>query len=151
MDEYVSKGGHDYRPDLRVAVFQWINKHLKNDTGPVKDADFKPIAGKDLRVFPEDKDIPKDAINGKIDETFVPRAEVKPPKEGEFAEWKKGLMAGLRERPFRAFPERIPAAANTGDKVPAGRHELLTTEAPLRVLLTDAAEPGRAGAEGRHC
>ena len=75
---------------------------------------------------------------------------MKLPKEGEFAAWKKGLMTGLRERPFHAFPERIPAAANTGDSVkgqvrfglpsPLGG-PLLTTEAPLRVLLTAPANP----------
>ena len=142
IDEYVSSGGHGYRPDLRVAVFQWLNRHLKNDAGPVKDAMFEPIPNKELRVFPEDKDIPADALNVKIDETFVPRADVKLPKEGEFAAWKKGLMTGLRERPFHAFPERIPAAANTGDAVkgPAGG-SLLTTEAPLRVLLTPPLNP----------
>src|SRR5205807_268800 len=32
VDEYVSKGGHDYRPDLRIAIFKWINQHTKNDT-----------------------------------------------------------------------------------------------------------------------
>src|SRR5262249_53906134 len=115
VDEYVSKGGHDYRPDLRVAVFSWINKHIKNDTGPVKDADFKPLPGKELRVFPEDADVPKDAINGKIDETFVPRAQVKLPEEGKFAEWKKGLMKELRERSFRTFAERIPRAEAVKD------------------------------------
>src|SRR5713226_3256911 len=41
VDDYVSKGGHDYRPDLRMAIFAWINKHLKHETGPVKDVDFK--------------------------------------------------------------------------------------------------------------
>src|SRR5262249_56198423 len=25
VDEYVSSGGHEYRPDLRLAVFKWIN------------------------------------------------------------------------------------------------------------------------------
>ena len=75
VDDYVSHGGHAYRPDLRVAVFQWINKHLKNDAGPVNDAAFEAIPGKDLRVFPEDKDIPADALNGKIDETFVARGD----------------------------------------------------------------------------
>src|SRR5437879_493583 len=58
FDDYVSQGGHDYRPDLRIAVFKWINKHLKNDTSPVKDADFKPLPGKDLLLFSEDKDVP---------------------------------------------------------------------------------------------
>src|SRR5262249_36610247 len=55
VDEYVSKGGHDYRPDVRVAVFKFIHKHLKGDTGEVKDAEFKMLPGKELRVFPEDK------------------------------------------------------------------------------------------------
>jgi dienelactone hydrolase len=110
FDDYVSKGGHDYRPDLRIAVFKWINKHLKNDAGPVKDADFKPLPGKDLRVFPEDKDVPKDAINGKIDETFVPKAEVKLPEPGKFEEWKRQLLKQLRERCFRSTPEKIEPA-----------------------------------------
>ncbi len=140
LDEYVSTGGHGYRPDLRVAVFRWLNKHLKNDDGPVKDADFEKIAGAELRVFPEDKDFPADALNGRIDETFVPRADVKPPKEGEFSAWKKRLMLELRERPFNAFPERIPTAANTGDSV-QGAGVLLTTEAPLRVLLSAPLNP----------
>src|SRR6266851_9199139 len=110
FDDYVSKGGHDYRPDLRIAIFKWINKHLKNDTGPVKDADFKPLPGKDLRVFAEHKDVPKDAINGKIDETFVPKAEVKLPEPGKFEEWKKNLLKNLRASSFRSFPDPIPAA-----------------------------------------
>src|SRR5207249_5942886 len=107
VDEYVSKGGHDYRPDLRIAIFKWINKHIKNDTGSVKDADFKPFPNEQLRVFPADKDLPKDAINGKIDETFVARAKVKLPEEGKFEGWKKGLIKELREKSFRKFPERI--------------------------------------------
>ena len=50
VDEYVSKGGHAYRPDLRIATFRCLNKHLKNDTAsPVKDVDFKTIPGKELR------------------------------------------------------------------------------------------------------
>jgi cephalosporin-C deacetylase-like acetyl esterase len=111
VDDYVSEGGHAYRPDLRVAIFRFINKHLKNDTTtPVKDFDFQPISGKDLRVFPTDADIPKDAINSKIDETFVPMAKVKLPEKGKFAEWKTGLMKELRGKCFRAFPERIPKA-----------------------------------------
>ncbi len=83
-------------------------KHLKNDTGPVKDADFKPLPGKDLRVFAEDKDVPKDAINGKIDETFVPKAEVKLPEPGKFEEWRKTLLDEIRKQSFRGFPKRIP-------------------------------------------
>src|SRR5258708_6616455 len=67
VDEYISKGGHDDRADLRVAAFQWMNKHLKNDTAPVKYEAYKQLPGKELRVFPEGMDVPKDAINGRVD------------------------------------------------------------------------------------
>src|SRR5262249_46345171 len=93
VDEYVSKGGHEYRPDLRVAVFQFINGYLRGDSSEAKDsAQFKPLAGKDLRVFPEDKDLPTDAINGKIDETFVPVAKVALPTPSNYNKWKNTLL-----------------------------------------------------------
>src|SRR6516165_2725250 len=62
VDDYVSHGGHAYRPDLRIASFKWINKHVKNETGQVTDADFKPIPGNDLRVFAEDEELPRDSL-----------------------------------------------------------------------------------------
>ncbi len=109
VDDYVSKGGHDYRPDLRIAVFSFLNKHLKGEVGTVKDADFPKIDGKDLRVFPEEKDLPKDAINATVDEVFVPKAEVKlPEKKEDFAAWKAGMVKRLRETSFRAIPEQVP-------------------------------------------
>jgi cephalosporin-C deacetylase-like acetyl esterase len=136
VDDHVSVGGHDYRPDLRLAIFKWINKHLKNDTGPIKDADFKPLPGKELRVFPEDSDLPKDQINDRIDESFVPRAQVKLPEAGKVDEWKAGLMKPLRERVFRVFPERIPAA-----KVgPGDSHITWETESGIRVLGAKTGE-----------
>src|SRR5205823_6182974 len=113
------------------------NKHIKNDTTtPVKDsAEFKPFAGKELRVFPTDADIPKDALNGKIDETFVPRAKVELPEKGKFAEWKHRLVDELRKRSFRAFPERIPA----GNKVKNGERLLpwphVATEPGIELAL----------------
>ncbi len=73
--DFVSKGGHDYREDLRVAIFRFINRHLKGAAGDVKDADDKPLPGKGLRVFPADADLPKDSINHRIDETFIPVAK----------------------------------------------------------------------------
>jgi dienelactone hydrolase len=110
VDEYISKGGQEDRPDLRVAAFQWMNRHLKNDTAPVKHEESKPLPGKELRAFPEDKDVPKDAINAKIDETFVPKAVVKLPEEGKFKEWKEGMLKQLWEKSFRPLPTPIPAA-----------------------------------------
>jgi hypothetical protein len=111
VDEYVSAGGHDYRPDLRLAIFGFFHKHLKGDAGPVKDATDPKTPGKELRVFPEDADLPKDAINATADEVFVPKAEVKLPAEAkDFAAWKAGLVKQLRERSFRTLPEKVPAA-----------------------------------------
>src|SRR5262249_37131955 len=112
VDDYVSKGGHDYRPDLRIPVSKWINKHIKNDSPtPVTDsAEFKPLPAKELRVFPTDDDIPKDQINTKVDETFVPRAQVELPRAGAFPAWAGARRKELRERSFRGFPERIPRA-----------------------------------------
>lgn len=136
VDDYVSKGGHDYRPDLRIAVFKWINKHLGHDNGEVKDADFKPLPGKELRVFPEEKNFPKDAINGKIDETFAPKADVKLPKEGEFAEWKKGLLKMLREKSFRAFPVEVPPL-----RVKKEDPGILRSESDIDVFLRKTPHP----------
>jgi cephalosporin-C deacetylase-like acetyl esterase len=134
VDDYVSKGGHDYRPDLRIAVFRWINRHLKNETGEVKDVAYKPLPGKELRVFPEDRDLPKDAINGKVDEVFVTRAEVKLPKP-DFAEWKKGMLKELRERSFRGFPARIPEAELGGGPFSAAYYMKPRTDQGLQVFL----------------
>ena len=116
VDEYVSKGGHAYRPDLRVAVFRFINAHLKGDPGAVTDADFPKIDGKELRVFPDDKDLPKDQINDRVDEVFVPAAVVKPPTTGdEFAAWKAGLVKRLRELSFRVLSERAAQPTSSPD------------------------------------
>jgi hypothetical protein len=107
VDEYVSKGGHAYRPDLRIAILKWINQHTKNDTTtPVEDTKFAELPGMLLRVFRDDADVPKDAINAKIDETFVPRAKVELPEKEKFDEWRKGLLTKLRKQTFVSIPNK---------------------------------------------
>jgi len=141
VDEYVSVGGHDYRPDLRIAIFGFFNQHLKGDKTPVKDADFAKIEGKELRVFPEDKDMPKDSINATMDETFVTKADVKiPEKKEEFAAWKAGLVKQLREKSFRALPEKVLAAKGKFPEAPgvttlATEGDLAAFAATLEVSL----------------
>jgi cyanophycinase len=109
VDEHVSKGGHDYRPDLRLAVFKWFHTYLKKHKSDIKDVDDPLLPGKELRVFPEDADLPKDALNARIDETFIGPADAKLPEERDFPQWKESLMKRLRQRCFRTFPDRIPA------------------------------------------
>ncbi len=110
VDEHVSKGGHDYREDLRLAIFNFFNTHLKGDKVAAKDTQFEKIEGKLLRAFPDDKDIPKDAINATADETFVAVAKVELPTDKPFKGWKAELVKQLREKVFRALPEKVPAA-----------------------------------------
>ena len=55
-------------------------------------------------------------------------------------------MKGLRERPFRAFPERVPAAMR--EKAGEPPHTvLLRTEGPIDVVLTNPVQSGKAGAK----
>jgi hypothetical protein len=136
VDEYVSKGGHAYREDLRIAIFEFFHKHLKGDKAAVKDTQFEKIEGKDLRVFPEDKDIPKDAINATADETFVPVAKVELLTKENFKAWKAGLLKQLREKAFRALPEKVPAAEFIHRK--GELYDGLRTESGIEVVFSES-------------
>lgn len=102
VDAMVSVGAHAMRTDLRRAIFEFFNRHFKGDTKRVEDADsglgadgkvrIKPAS---LRVFVEDKDIPVDQINTKIDETFVTLAKPTLPKTGDFEAWRADLVKRL--------------------------------------------------------
>jgi cephalosporin-C deacetylase-like acetyl esterase len=137
LAEHVSPGGHDYRPDLRIAIFHFFNVNLKGTpTMVVEDsAKYKPLEGRKLRVFPEDMDVPKDAINYRIDETFIPPAKVTLPEKGKFAEWKKEMIAKLREQSFRPFPSDIPAAKMVNDDIAAS----ITTEPSIEAIISGFA------------
>ncbi|HEX7861030.1 MAG TPA: prolyl oligopeptidase family serine peptidase [Verrucomicrobiae bacterium] len=125
VDAFVSIGGHDYRKDIRQGVFRFLNTHLKGDAKEVGDTEVDlvtgnrdeqhPIRPEELRVFPKDENIPADALNGKIDESFVEIGKVEIPKErSELAAARKKVVAKLREITFRHFPEKIPAARASG-------------------------------------
>ena len=120
FEEVVDKNNkHEDTPALRKASFRFFNTHLKGDAdAKVEDTEFAKIAGQDLRVFPDDKDLPKDSINAKADETFVPVADVKvPAKPEEFAAWKAGLLKELKEKCFVGWPEGTPKlASRKGEK-----------------------------------
>ena len=118
VDEYVTKGGHDYRPDLRVAIFEFINKHLKSDTAPGRRTPTsRRSTGKELRVFPTDEGPAegRDQRRGRRDVRAEGGGEAAGEAE-EFKEWKAGLVKQLREKSFRALPEKVPAAACSSRK-----------------------------------
>jgi hypothetical protein len=152
VDSLVSMGGHDYRKDIRQGTFRFMNTHLKNDPHPVLDSEvdlvtgareeIHPIAPEELRVFPQDADVPKDALNSRIDREFVSAAKVDPPAAGEFETWKNDLLAKLRRLTFHHFPERIPAAVLARDDQETKKDSKARDNArPAGVIRLDT-EPG---------
>jgi dienelactone hydrolase len=99
----ISEGPHKDTQELRVAAFHWFNRHLKGKDPLIETTAVKLFQPEQLKVF---KVLPKDEINTKIQETFVPKAgEPKVPATKE--EWTKlrdGWMNALREKSFRGWP-----------------------------------------------
>ena len=109
LEEVVTTGKHEDTPELRTPVFRFFNQHLRNKPAPVLDGEFTKIDAKTLRVFPEDSDLPKDSINDRVDQLFVPKADVKlPTNPDDFGNWKDGLLTQLKERSFRAIATSPP-------------------------------------------
>ena len=150
VDAVISVGGHGYRTDIRRAVYEFFNRHLKSDARRVTDADAYMNADgspllerKLLRVFPEDTDFPKDHINTKIDEVFVTLAKPTLPAAGKFDAWRQDLLERLRQAAFAAWP-----ASATAVYSPAlgsePRAEKETTEDGIEVYWRWL--PGKSGA-----
>jgi len=155
VDSVVSVGGHAYRKDIRQAAFRFINTHLKNDPRPVLDSEVDlvtesgssqhhPIEPEKLRVFPTDADIPKDQLNTRIDEYFVPAANVAPPRQGEFDAWQKALLGELRRVTFRHFPERLPPARLLGQAAAGGERLEPEPGIEIRLRKLGSAAPAQA-------
>jgi cephalosporin-C deacetylase-like acetyl esterase len=106
----VVPGGHSDKLELRLMAYRFFNKHFKGDTSdPVEPKPdlFKP---EELRVFPEDSDIPADQVNTKIDEILVPMAKIDLPSAEGFARFKEELLTKLKDCCFLAWPEKYPDA-----------------------------------------
>jgi dienelactone hydrolase len=132
VDAVVAPGGHDDKPELRLAAYQWINKHLKGDASKVDEPTLEPFKGEELRVFPDT--LPEDELNSKIDETFVPLAKADLPKNPKALQaWRKQMLADLRSRCFAGWPagKRVQSSKLKAQSEEA-RGELVT-EAPIRV------------------
>ena len=122
VDSVVSVGGHAYREDIRKATFRFLNIYLKQDAKPIVDSEVDlvvgegnnrkhPIPPEQLRVFPNDADLPRDERNTTIDQTFVPLATVTlPTSDKEYGPWKQKLLAELRRVSFSWFPKQVRVA-----------------------------------------
>ncbi len=102
----ITEGPHKDTQELQLPAFKWFNRFLKNDLGPIQMlTESKFLEPEQLRVFKVGEE-PKDSINLKIAETFIPMAMAEVPATAEG--WKKTreqMMAGLREKVFAGWPK----------------------------------------------
>jgi dienelactone hydrolase len=140
----VVPGGHTDSLELRLMAYRWFNRFLKNDTSEVSEPAIPRFEGKELRVFPEDKDLPTDALNGKIDETFVPAAKPSLPKNAQdYETWRRGLITKLRERVLVDWPEQASAAQLVAEDEKTGKL-VFSTEPGLLVTARRLERPKQA-------
>ncbi|MBI4601359.1 MAG: prolyl oligopeptidase family serine peptidase [Planctomycetes bacterium] len=113
VDAVVSIGGHAYREDLRRAVFEFFDRELRGVAAPVLDSGVGLAAGEpprpqipfeELRAFPRDQDLPRDQLNTRIDEVFVPRGRPGLPEAGRVDAWRGELLGELSRACFGAWP-----------------------------------------------
>jgi dienelactone hydrolase len=104
----ISEGPHKDIPELQVAAFRWMNRFLKNEDSPIEPA-TKMFTPEELQVF---KELPADQLNTRIDELFVPLAELPEPSES-LAAWndqRDRWLGKLRNKCFRAWPDENDAS-----------------------------------------
>lgn len=141
FDVGITPGGHNDNVELRLMAYRWINKHLKDDNGEVSEQPLPKIDGKDLRVFPEDSDLPVDRINGKIDETFVTLATPASPKSrAEYSKWSESLREQLLERVFNEWPDQVAAAQVREEDMKSGLMMLQTEDEIIVMAKRTKAE-----------
>lgn len=105
----ITEGPHKDTQNLRIHAFHWFNEHLKGQSpSPLIETAAKPFFDPvELAVFPPGE-LPKDEINTKIQETFVPLAEAAkvPASKEEWNRQKTAWKQQLEERCFRGWPTK---------------------------------------------
>ncbi len=96
---------HGYTPKLRKAIFEWFNRHLRDDTTPVEDdvTDFvEPV--ENLLVF--GGSLPELDLMGKIETLLMPRPSLPdlPADENTWQDYQQQQLRRLRELTFRNVP-----------------------------------------------
>jgi len=147
----ISEGPHKDTQELRVAAFHWFNRHLKGTDPLIETAAVKLFQPEQLKVF---KELPKDEINTKIQETFVPTAgEPKVPATfNEWVEMQHRCMQALRYKVFRGWPsthmqpiaahlDLKPAFSADRDGIHFAAYDF-TSQEPIRLRLYVAHRAG---------
>lgn len=99
----ITEGPHKDTPELQKAVFEFFNRHLKGEVGPVTDSATPFFTPEQLRVLDP---LPADEITSKIHETFTALAKpAAPPRsESEWFDMKRAWKEGLKTKVFAAWP-----------------------------------------------
>ncbi len=110
FDLLETKGPHLDTPELRLGAFRWLNKWLKNDSGPVSEGIFEPLPVEQLKVLAK---TPEGALNDKIHDYFIKPAAIELPASDAVAnQWWQGehrlLEESLRDKVFHGWPEKAP-------------------------------------------
>jgi dienelactone hydrolase len=105
----ITEGPHKDTQELHIHAFVWMNRFLKGEEGPIEDVAVKFFEPEQLRVFDE---LPKDEINTRVDELFVPKAPtpVVPASKEEWTSLTTRLKDGLNDKVFRGWPDHEPSA-----------------------------------------
>src|SRR6185503_3473098 len=106
----IGPGPHKDTQDLQVPVLRWFNRHLRGDDPLIEAAAVKVFTPEQLKVFPE---LPKDALNTNIHETFVAAASAPtaPKTKEEWERQSRQWLSALSQKCFAGWPETPPSLA----------------------------------------
>lgn len=140
----ITEGPHADTQELHIHAFRWFNRFFKQDTSMIEKTATKFFEPEQLKVFAQ---LPTDEHNTKIDETFVPSAEL-PSIEVVLKDpyaWYNDRIEILRHRCFRAWPDNDrdwkPSTETRIETLPAGQLNVLHPERLQRLRIHFESEP----------
>ncbi len=102
---HITAGPHEDTQELQMHAFRWFNHHLRGTDALVTIAAEPMFQPQELKVFLENK-LPSDARNEKIQEQFVPAAQVAVPTDvSQWRSLRSHWYRMLSEKVFRAWPQ----------------------------------------------
>ena len=106
----IGPGPHKDTQDLQVPVLHWFNRHLRGDDPLIEAAAVKLFTPEQLKVF---RELPTDAINTNIHETFVAAAPASavPKTKADWERQRSEWLEALGEKCFDGWPETPPPLA----------------------------------------
>ena len=100
----ITEGPHKDTQELHIHAFRWFNRFLRSDDSMIQKTADKFFQPEQLRVFGPN---PANEINTRIDEVFVPAAEISSPHDvlKDSEAWFTTKTSLLRQRSFAAWPD----------------------------------------------